>query len=133
VLLFVALQSFPLIAFTEINFLMLRRRAAVAALIFGVASLANLALVELLSGSLAFEVIMMISIIVDGLAMMAVMKYAALLGFDAAHPGIKVGSAGALLLLAVVYHFFGLYLALPCALVFLVTVVKSNWQVLRPA
>lgn len=133
VLLFVALQSLPLIAFTEINFLMLHRKTGIAALIFGAASLANLGLVELLAGRLAFEVVMMIAIVIAGLAMIGIIRYAASQGFEGTHPLAKVASAGVLLLMAVVHHALGTYVALACALLFFLAVIKSNWQVLRTA
>lgn len=133
ILLFVALQSLPLIAFTEMNFLMLHRKAGVAALIFGAASALNYGLVELLAGRLPFEMTMMMAFVIAGLAMIVIMRYAASQGFAGTHPLAKVASAGVLLAMAVVHYAFGTWVALVCALSFVLAVVKSNWRVLRPA
>jgi O-antigen/teichoic acid export membrane protein len=129
----VVLQSFPLIAFTELNFLMLRRKVVVAVLILGAASIVNFAMIDLLAGTLSFELTTMIAIVIVGLAMIGIMRYASSEGFEGTHLFAKLASTGGLLLMAVINYAFGLYVVLACALLFFLAVIRFNWQVLRPA
>ena len=76
---------------------------------------------------------MMIAMVMVGLAMIGVIHYAVSQGFEGAHPLAKLASAGALLLMALINFVFGLHAALACAILFFLTVIRTNWQLLRPA
>jgi len=132
VLLFVALQAFQIIIFTELNFLMMKNRLGALIAIFAVTNLVNFLLIEGLSGRAPFYVVMIGAIFCTTIATLAVMKYATYAGLDDIRGGTRYSSVLAIPLIVVLFYSVGVIGAMIVAGLFLVSVVFSYRKDLLP-
>lgn len=126
VLLFVGLQSFQLLIFTELNYLMINNRIPVLIGLFALANGIDFAMVELLSGRLDFHVIMILAIVCIALTTSLVIRYAANMGLSGVDAAAKYVSMLAVVVAVVLFYGMGVAVALFTTLAFLAFLLVSN-------
>jgi O-antigen/teichoic acid export membrane protein len=126
VTLFVALQSFQLIIFMELNYLMLKNRIAPLIGIFICVNLVNYALIESLSAHWPFYFVMIGAIVCSALGTIAVMKYAMRAGLDTIRGGARYGSLTGILVVVILFFAMGVGVTLVVAAFLLGLVIYAN-------
>lgn len=132
VILFVALQSFQFIIFTELTYLMMQNRIPVLIAIFSVANLINFLLIETLDGILPFHGIMVVAVACTAFATTAVILYARGVGLTGKLTRGKYAAVFSVVLATLLFYTLGIPSALFFLLAFLFTVAYSNWSEIRP-
>lgn len=131
VLLFVALQSFQLIVFTELNFLMMKNRIPLVIGLFACANIMNYLLIETLSDTQPFFLIMIAAVFCTAAAAGAVIRYAAHVGLGGVPARGKYGSLLAILATVVLFYTWGAAAALAFSTAVITWLLGTNWKVLR--
>ena len=132
VLLFVALQSFQFIIFTELTYLIMQNRIPVLIAIFSVTNLINFLLIETLDGILPFHGIMVVAVMCTACATAAVILYAHGVGLTGKLTQGKYAAVISVVLATLLFYTLGIPTALFFLSVFLITVAYSNWSEIRP-
>lgn len=133
ILLLVALQSFQLLLFTEVNFLMARSRLRVLIAIFAATDLFNYLLIETSAGRYRFDAALTAGVVCVALAAIGVMAYARRAGLAGVSRGDKLTSMVLVLVAVAVFHLLGHALALPVLAALALLVAYGRRQEIRTA
>jgi O-antigen/teichoic acid export membrane protein len=133
ILLLVALQSFQLLLFTEVNFLMARSRLRVLIAIFTATNLCNYLLIEASAGRYRFDTALTTGIVIVALAAVGVMAYARRAGLAGVSRRDKLTSMVLVVMAVPIFHLLGYALALPALAALALLLAYGQRQEIRTA